>query len=76
MARGRKTGGRQKGTPNKASAPRQADVAAQGDTLLQVVIDYRRGVGLWLHDVVARTDRGIMSRQALDRVIRRHAYDR
>lgn len=35
MALGRKTGGRQKNTPNKASAKREAEVAATGVTPLE-----------------------------------------
>jgi predicted house-cleaning NTP pyrophosphatase (Maf/HAM1 superfamily) len=43
MAAGRKTGGRQKGTPNRASIDRQAEVIASGlaplDYMLQVMRD-------------------------------------
>jgi hypothetical protein len=43
MALGRKTGGRQKGTPNKATAAKAAEVAASGltplDWMLQVMRD-------------------------------------
>lgn len=40
MATGRKTGGRAKGTPNKASAEREAEIAASGLTPL----DYMLGI--------------------------------
>src|SRR2546430_12600869 len=36
--KGKKTGGRQAGTPNKASAARQAEVAASGVTPLEVML--------------------------------------
>jgi hypothetical protein len=37
-----KTGGRRKGTPNKATAERQAQVAASGKTPLEVMLDNMR----------------------------------
>ena len=40
MAAGKKTGGRQKGTPNRASAAKQAEIAASGLTPL----DYMLGI--------------------------------
>ena len=48
---GERRGGRQKGTPNKASAARQAEVAASGVTPLEVMLDnmrsaYRRALEL------------------------------
>ena len=39
---GERRGGRQKGTPNKASAARQAEVAASGVTPLEVMLDNMR----------------------------------
>ena len=41
--RGRKTGGRKKGTPNKATAARQAAVAASGMTPLDFMLAIVRG---------------------------------
>lgn len=38
MARGKKTGGRKAGTPNKASAARQAEIAKSGKTPLDFLI--------------------------------------
>jgi hypothetical protein len=38
MAYGRKTGGRQRGTPNKATLAREAEIAATGATPLDVMI--------------------------------------
>jgi hypothetical protein len=42
MATGKKTGGRRKGTPNKATAERQAAVAATGRTPLDVMLNNMR----------------------------------
>jgi hypothetical protein len=42
MAIGKKTGGRRKGTPNKATAERQAAVAALGKTPLEIMIENAR----------------------------------
>jgi hypothetical protein len=42
MATGKKTGGRRKGTPNKATADRQAAVAASGKTPLAVMLENMR----------------------------------
>jgi hypothetical protein len=42
MAAGRKTGGRQKGTPNKVTAERQAEVAASGLTPLDYLLEVMR----------------------------------
>ena len=38
----KKAGGRQKGTPNKATAKREADIAKSGKTPLQFMIDMMR----------------------------------
>ena len=50
MAIGKKTGGRRKGTPNKATAERQAAVAATGCTPLDVMLDNMR----WADQEAAR----------------------
>lgn len=42
MAIGSKTGGRQKGTPNKATAERVAEIAASGETPLDYMIRVMR----------------------------------
>ena len=42
MAKGLKTGGRQKGTPNKATAARQAEIAASGLTPLDFMLEVMR----------------------------------
>jgi hypothetical protein len=42
MAKGRKTGGRRKGTPNKATAARQAEFAASGLTPLDFMLRVMR----------------------------------
>jgi hypothetical protein len=42
MARGYKTGGRTRGTPNKATAAREAEIAASGKTPLEVMIEVMR----------------------------------
>jgi hypothetical protein len=42
MARGRKTGGRQKGSPNKATAAKAAAVAASGLTPLDYLLEVLR----------------------------------
>ena len=42
MATGKKTGGRRKGTPNKATADRQAAVEASGKTPLAVMLENMR----------------------------------
>jgi hypothetical protein len=42
MATRKKTGGRRKGTPNTATAERQAQVAASGKTPLEVMLDNMR----------------------------------
>lgn len=42
MARGIKTGGRQKGTPNKATAAKAAEIAASGETPLDYMIRVMR----------------------------------
>lgn len=42
MAAGQKTGGRQKGTPNKASAERVAEIAAAGITPLEYMLQVMR----------------------------------
>lgn len=43
MAKGEKTGGRQKGTPNKASAAKAAEIAASGQTPLDFMLEIMRG---------------------------------
>ena len=45
MAVGRKTGGRTKGTPNRASAEREAEIAATGMTPLEYLTSIYRDVG-------------------------------
>jgi hypothetical protein len=45
VATGRKTGGRRKGTPNKASTERQAVVASSGITPLAIMVENAR----WAH---------------------------
>ncbi len=42
MAQGSKTGGRKKGTPNKATAKREAEIAKSGKTPLQFLLDRMR----------------------------------
>lgn len=42
MAQGRKTGGRKKGTPNKATAARQVQIAASGLTPLDFMLSVMR----------------------------------
>ena len=42
MARGFKTGGRRKGTPNQATAARQAEIAASGETPLDYMLRVMR----------------------------------
>ena len=42
MAKGRKTGGRRKGTPNKATAVRQAEIAGSGLTPLDFMLSVMR----------------------------------
>mgnify|MGYP001614788952 CR=1 FL=1 len=51
MALGRKTGGRQKNTPNKASRKREAEVAATGTTPLEYLLSDMRD------DTLERSDR-------------------
>jgi hypothetical protein len=45
MATGKKTGGRRKGTPNRATSERQAAVAASGITPLAIMMESAR----WAH---------------------------
>ena len=42
MAVGKKTGGRQKGTPNKATARREREIAKAGDTPLEYMLKVMR----------------------------------
>ena len=42
MAKGQKTGGRQKGTPNRASVERAAEIAATGETPLDYMLRVMR----------------------------------
>ena len=42
MAAGRKTGGRKAGTPNRATAARNAMIAAAGDTPLEFLLSVMR----------------------------------
>lgn len=42
MARGKKTGGRQRGTPNRATAAKVAEVAASGLTPLDYMLNVMR----------------------------------
>ena len=42
MAKGRKTGGRMKGTPNKATIARQAEIATSGLTPLEFMLSVMR----------------------------------
>jgi hypothetical protein len=42
MAKGRKTGGRKRGTPNKATAVRQAEIAGSGLTPLDYMLSVMR----------------------------------
>lgn len=42
MAKGRKTGGRRQGTPNKTTAARQAEIAASGLTPLDFMLNVMR----------------------------------
>src|SRR5262245_56762120 len=42
MAKGRKTGGRQKGVPNKASIKRQEEIASSGATPLATIVKKMR----------------------------------
>lgn len=42
MAYGRKTGGRRKGTPNKTTTAREAEIAASGATPLEVMLSNMR----------------------------------
>jgi hypothetical protein len=50
MAIGKKTGGRRKGTPNKASVERQLRVAESGVTPLDVMLENMR----WAHQEAAK----------------------
>ena len=45
MAKGVKTGGRKKGTPNKASAAKAAAVAASGLTPMEFMLQTMRDIG-------------------------------
>lgn len=45
MATGIKTGGRKKGVPNKATAAKQAEIAASGLTPLEFMLDVMRNEG-------------------------------
>lgn len=45
MAAGRKTGGRSKGTPNKATAAKQAEIEASGLTPLDFMLGVLRDEG-------------------------------
>jgi hypothetical protein len=45
MALGQKTGGRQRGTPNRATAARAAAIAASGLTPLDYLLDVMRDTG-------------------------------
>lgn len=42
MAAGKKTGGRSKGTPNKANAAKAAEIAATGETPLEYMLRVMR----------------------------------
>lgn len=42
MAKGQKTGGRQKGTPNRVTAAREAEIAESGLTPLDYMLDVLR----------------------------------
>jgi hypothetical protein len=53
MANGVKTGGRKKGTPNKATAKKAEQVAASGLTPLDFMLDVMRNAG---HDFDIRLD--------------------
>jgi hypothetical protein len=59
---GERRGGRQKGTPNKASAARQAEVAATGVTPLEVMLDNmrfaHRRAGELLEELIADVESG------------------
>lgn len=53
MAAGKKTGGRQKGTPNKATAAKAAEIAASGLTPLDYMLSVLRDEA---NDPIARLD--------------------
>src|SRR5262245_57134126 len=57
MARGRETGGRKKGTRNKATAQRQAEVAASGSTTLETMLAKMRFHLKVAEDEMAKTER-------------------
>lgn len=54
MAQGKKTGGRQKGTRNKATAARQEQVAAEGVTPLDVMLENMRFAHKHAAEVLAK----------------------
>jgi hypothetical protein len=56
MAKGRKTGGRKKGTPNKATAARQAEFAASGLTPLDFMLEVMRSEE---NDLAVRLDAAV-----------------
>lgn len=53
MAAGKKTGGRQKGTPNKATAAKAAEIAASGLTPLDYMLSVLRDIA---NDAAIRLD--------------------
>jgi hypothetical protein len=63
MATGRKTGGRRKGTPNKATAERQAAIAASGISPLDIMVENAR----WAHEqAVKLTEQLAHTEQSLE----------
>jgi hypothetical protein len=63
MATGKKTGGRRRGTPNKATAERQAAVAASGITPLAIMMESAR----WAHaQAIQLTERLVEAEPSLE----------
>jgi hypothetical protein len=59
MARGRKTGGRQKGSRNKVMKAREAEIAASGQTPLEAMLDNMR----FCHEAAAAILRKLIARE-------------
>ncbi len=60
MANGRKTGGRQKGTPNKSTSIREAEIAAGGITPMEYFMRILRGGPPDLPPDAPESDRKLM----------------
>ena len=76
MARGRKTGGRQKGTPNKVTAEMRAEITETGETPLEYMIrimrdeeadpsrrdDMAKAAAPYLHPRLSNVDQSVNTR--------------